>query len=146
MNLRRLMAAVLCGAMWLSMIGFASAGDGWFDSASTSDGWFGTSSKPAANGVTTSGAKKSWWPSWTSSKPKPKAKSNKSMWNSMTTGTKNTWNKTTSFLNPFDNPPKPSTSSKETAANSSGWFTSKKTEPKPPSTIGDFMVQEKPKW
>ena len=136
MNLRWLVTAVLCGAMCLSMAGAATA----------SDGWFGSSSKPAANGVTTTGAKKSWWPSWTMSKPKSKPKSTKSTWSSFSNSTKKTWNKTTSFLNPFDNPPKKSPTTQETAANSSGWFSSPKPEKKEVATLPDFIGQERPKW
>ncbi len=134
MNLRLLMVCALCCAFLLTT------------SASASDGWFGSSKKPAANGVTSTGTKKSWWPTWTTkSTSKPKAKSSgKSMWSTVSTGTKNTWNKTTSFLNPFDNPPK-ADASKAPPANSSGWFTPK-TEKKTVETVPDFLVTERPKW
>lgn len=138
MNLRCLKAFALCGALLLAL-----------SSSVEADGWFGSTSKPAANGVTTSGAKKSWWPSWTYSKPKPKTAANKkpSMLSSVTKGTKDTWNKTTSFLNPFDNPPKaPKHTAPETGANSSGWFSSNKPEKKEVATLGDFIGSERPKW
>ncbi len=98
MNLRWIRTFICCGALMMALCNVGQAGDSWF----------GSSKAPAANGVTTN-SKKSWWPSWptsTKSKPKPTASKSTSMWSSVTKGTKNTWNKTTSFLNPFDNKPR----------------------------------------
>ena len=69
------------------------------------DGWwrFGKSSEePAASAPP---AKKTvvntWWP-WSNSPPKKKS-NQPSPYQKFTSGTKNAWNKTIDFLNPFDN-------------------------------------------
>jgi hypothetical protein len=63
----------------------------------------------------------------------------------MTRGTKNAWNKTVSFVNPFDNPPKPAATS-TTGANSSGWFSAKKEEKPSEPTLDSFQRLDRPKW
>ena len=107
--------------------------DRWFGNSSTpGDGWFGPRSTSAA-----SPAKKSstntWFP-WTDDKPK-KAKTSKrkepSMMEKVTDGTKNTWNKTVSFLNPFDNKPAPKPPVKEDVFK--------------PASVNDFLKGEMPR-
>lgn len=138
MNLRGMVVAFLSLAILGSSAPALTAGDGWF----------GGSKEPAFNGTTT-GTKKSgmtsWLPSWPTSKPK--AKSNKpSMLSSMTKSTKNAWNKTVSFINPFDNPPKSKVEPAGPLANSGGWFSSPKKPDEPVTSPSDFLGQERLKW
>lgn len=60
-------------------------------------------------------------------------------WSSVGTSTRSAWNKTTDFLNPFDDKPK--------KKKSEGFFsklTKPAPEPRPISTVGDFLQQKHP--
>jgi len=127
--------------------------------AACADGWFGMSSKSdtskSASKATSSGSSSpwnSWWP-WSTPQPrstakaKPQAKpksSSPSMFSQMQQNTKQAWNKTVDFLNPFDD--KPSAGSKpKNATSSGGWFS--KSEPKePPMSVPDWLAGEMPSY
>ncbi len=115
----------------------APAADGWLSS------WMpGGNSKPA----TTTKKSGSWFP-WIESKPKPPAApkvKGPSTFTKVTQGTKNAWNKTVDFINPFDNKPA-STSSQSKSSSGGGWFSSKP-EPKPITSVPDFLGQERPTY
>ena len=110
------------------------------------DGWFGKSSSSTSAAGATSGKKttKSSWFSWPAGKPKSSARSKPSMLEGMARSTKNTWNKTVSFLNPFDNPPKenPAPGSRP---NTGSWFPSREPEGKPTS-VPDWLSGEMPTY
>jgi hypothetical protein len=128
--------------------------------AANADGWLGMSSKSNASkssSATATAKDKSsswtaWWP-WstsqtkTSSKSKAQAKpksSSPSMFSQMQQSTKQAWNKTADFLNPFDDKPATKTKPKDKSS-SGGWFS--KSEPKgPPLSVPDWLAGEMPSY
>jgi hypothetical protein len=113
------------------------AADGWFGNSVTSAG--GSSSKAKKS-------EKSSWFSWPSSKPKAKSsgRSKPSMVQNMARSTKDAWNKTVGFLNPFDNPPAPQATPKS-QPNTGSWFPSREPEKKPTS-VPDWLSGEMPAY
>ncbi|QDV69551.1 hypothetical protein Poly24_32670 [Rosistilla carotiformis] len=77
----------------------------------------------------------------TVSQKKPAAKSkDPGFWSSVGTSTKSAWNKTTDFLNPFDDKPK----KKKKSESFFSKLTKPAPDPEPISTVGDFLQQKHP--
>lgn len=110
------------------------------------DGWFGGSSSSSSTSGSSSAKKsaKSSWFAWPSSKPKSAARNKPSMLESVTRSTKNTWNKTVSFLNPFDNKPAEKAVS-GSQPNTGNWFPSRE-PPKKPSSVPEWLSGEMPTY
>ena len=109
--------------------------DLWFGNSSTTDEkWFGPRSTSA--GPTKTASSSSWFP-WSSDKSKKKSSKSKepSMMQKVTNGTKSTWNKTVSFLNPFDNVSQSKPAPKEAAP---------KDDVDKPKSVHDFLRLPKP--
>ena len=100
----------------------------------------------------------SWWPSWGSSKKKASSSptirsyntNNKTTYQKMTQSAKNTWKKTTDFLDPYPDP-KPKSVVAPTKKKSS-WFGSSEEsgswwgkEEKKKQSVPDFLGQEMPR-
>ena len=109
--------------------------DEWFGERSNiNDKWFGPRSTSAAGAGTTpkKNSMSSWLP-WSDDKPnkkKPSKRKGPSMMQKVTDGTKTTWGKTVSFLNPFDNKPASKPVPKE--------------DPFKPASVNDFLKGEMP--
>lgn len=110
------------------------------------DGWFGSStgSSSSSSAATKKSTKSSWF-SWPSSKPKSSARSQPSMFQKMTRSTKDSWNKTVSFLNPFDNPPAPKKKPAVSEPNTGNWFPSRQ-PPKEPTSVPEWLGGEMPRF
>lgn len=132
MEMRRVIVAMVCLIFFLA------------SSAPAANEWWrlGTDGKTKASETTTKQKSASgWWP-WSSTSSKKSTQP--SVYQKFTRGTKNAWNKTVDFINPFDNKPadKPKSTSEP---NSSGWFTPRRTEERPVS-VSDWIAGERPSY
>ncbi|QDS88234.1 hypothetical protein EC9_24220 [Rosistilla ulvae] len=78
------------------------------------------------------------FPTVSQRKPVPKSKE-PGFWSSVGTSTRSAWNKTTDFLNPFDDQPK-----KKKSESFFSKLTKPAEKPRPVSTVGDFLQQPHP--